>query len=338
MDSSPLSTPGAPDILAAKSSAHAGARARIASARLHDFAHAAADAPVHAGESPAPDRQAEVGAALFIAISRLCRAGDDRLDPTFTFRFPGAPSSPLARLFKVAAQSRKAAGRARSVQDLIATAGVIGMPVVLYCDVDAAAGRGPLDALFALPATRATTILWAHCGGVGRAIHEPAGHAGYLRAILADPHMRHIHIDLSWPRMARRIMQGDGADAAVRAWVRLIDDHPDRFLFGTEALNARARAAAWKAIGILYEPLVAALTLEARRAVTADNYARLVLDARPGMQAFVQHVLTPAFVERQLRAWEHGDAGAGGRFDPGALRAARDAAYAGAGVDVALPS
>jgi hypothetical protein len=52
------------------------------------------------------------------------------------------------------------------------------------------------------------------------------------------------------------------------------------------------------------------------------------------MQAFARHVLTPAFVEGQLRAWEHGEAGAGGRFDSDTLRAIRDAAYAEAGVDV----
>jgi hypothetical protein len=344
-DGSPLSSPGAPDILTAKTSAHAGTPPRTASARLFagrgapdDAAdppgHAAADAPAaHAGAGPGPDPQPDVGAALFITVSQLCRAGDGKLDPVFTFRLPGSPSSPQALLFKVAAQSRRAAGKATLLQDLIATAGVTGTPVVLYCDADADAGRGtgPLDALFAAPATRATTMLWAHCGGVGRAVHEPAGHAGCLRAILSDTRMGHVNIDLSWPRMAHRIL---AADDAARAWVRLIDDHPGRILFGTEALNARARAAAWKAIGALYEPLLAALTPAARHAVTAANYARLVLDARPKMQAFARHVLTPAFVEGQLRAWAHGEAGAGGRFDPDSLRAIRDAAYAGAGVDV----
>jgi len=44
-------------------------------------------------------------------------------------------------------------------------------------------------------------------------------------------------------------------------------------------------------------------------------------------------LLTPAFVEHDLRAWEDGCSGYGARFDPAALRAARDAAYARAGVD-----
>src|SRR6185503_19842202 len=76
------------------------------------------------------------------------------------------------------------------------------------------------------------------------------------------------------------------------------------------------------------------LTPQARRAITTDNYARLVLDARPRMRAFAQHVLTPAFVEQDLRSWEDGCSNYGERFDPAVLRAVRDAAYAGAGVDV----
>ena len=216
------------------------------------------------------------------------------------------------------------------------------MPVVLYCDADAgqAVHPGQVEALFALPETRDTTILWARCGGVGRVVREPSGHAAHLRSILEDAVMRHIHIDLSWPRMARQIMPRAGADgkpvpdkAALRAWARLIDDHPDRFLFGSEALEARARAAAWKTIAALYRPLLETLTPASCHAVTTDNYARLVLDARPRMRAFAQHVLTPAFVEQDLRAWEDGCSGYGARFDPAALRAARDAAYARAGVD-----
>jgi hypothetical protein len=45
-------------------------------------------------------------------------------------------------------------------------------------------------------------------------------------------------------------------------------------------------------------------------------------------------VLTPEFVEQRLRASGDSRVNAGPHIDPGALRAARDAAYAGAGVDV----
>jgi hypothetical protein len=340
--SSSLMTPGAPDVLAAKSSG-TGSRARIASPLLF----AGDGAPSAGGQAPVPEAQPDAGAALFVTISQLCRPGHDRLDPMFTYRLRGAPSSVQARLFKLAAHPRMAgdggpAWKAQALRDVIATAGVMDMPVVLYCDVDAAA-PGPLEALFAMPATRATAILWAHCGGVGRFVGKPVDHAGYLRSVLADPSMGHVHVDLSWPRMARRIMVRAEADgraapdhASVRAWARLIDDHPDRFLFGSEALGARERAAAWKAIDALYRPLLDMLSPAARRAVTTGNYARLVLDARSRMRAFARHVLTPAFVERDLRAWELGRGG--GRFDPDALRAARDAAYAGSGVAVAAPA
>ena len=339
---STLLTPGAPDMLAARSSGGAGSRARVASARL--FA-----GPATPGAEPdgVPDAEAEAGAALFVTISQLCRPGDDRLDPLFTYRLRGAPASAQARLFKLAARPRGPAGRgdagpawrAQALSDVIATAGVMDMPAVLYCDVDAAAGAGPLEALFAMPATRATTILWAHCGGVGRFVERPVDHAAYLRSVLADPSLRHVHVDLAWSRIARQIMLRTGADgrempdhASVRAWTRLIDDHPDRFLFGSEALDARERAALWKTIDALYQPLLDRLAPAARRAITTGNYERLVLDARPRMQAFARHVLTPAFVERDLRAWESGHGSDGTRFDPDALRAVRDAAYAGAGV------
>jgi len=347
-DDAPLATPGAPDVLASRSSGHGGSRPRIAADRL--FAERGAQDAVSARTEPAAGAQDDAGVALYLTISRLCRAGHDRLDPTFAYRLRGAPSSAQARLLHLAAQPRMEAGtnaagltrKAGALRNLVATAGVIGMPVVLYCDADAgqAVHPGQVEALFALPETRDTTILWARCGGVGRVVREPSGHAAHLRSILEDAVMRHIHIDLSWPRMARQIMPRAGADgkpvpdeAALRAWARLIDDHPDRFLFGSESLEARARAAAWKTIAALYRPLLETLTPASCHAVTTDNYARLVLDARPRMRAFAQHVLTPAFVEHDLRAWEDGCSGYGARFDPAALRAARDAAYACAGVD-----
>jgi hypothetical protein len=338
-----LLTPGAPDVLAAKSSGGAGSRARVASARL--FAGPAAPDEV---PDDVPDVELDPGVALFVAISRLCRPGDDRLDPMFTYRLRGEPASVQARLFKLAAHPRMAAGtgdagltwRAQALRDVIATAGVMCMPVVLYCDVDAAAGAGPIEALFAMPAARATTILWAHCGGVGRCVEQPVDHAACLRSILADPCMGHVHVDLAWSRIARQIMLRTGADgrempdhASVRAWARLIDDHPDRFLFGSEALDARERAALWHAIDALYQPLLDTLTPAARRAITTGNYERLVLGARARMRAFARHVLTPAFVGQDLRAWEHARGGDGRRFDPDALRAVRDAAFAGAAVD-----
>ena len=339
---STLLTPGAPDVLAGKSSGGAGSRARVASIRL--FAGPAAPDAV---PDDVPDVELDAGVALFVTISQLGRPGGDRLDPMFTYRLRGDPASVQARLFKLAAHPRMAAGtgdagltwRAQALRDVVATAGVMCMPVVLYCDVDAAAGAGPIEALFAMPGARDTTILWAHCGGVGRFVEKPVDHAAYLRSVLADPSLRHVHVDLAWSRIARQIMLRTGADgrempdhASVRAWARLIDDHPDRFLFGSEVLDARERAALWKAIDALYQPLLDRLTPAARRAITTGNYERLVLNARPRMQAFARHVLTPAFVEQDLRAWEPGRGSDGTRYDPDALRALRAAAYAAAGV------
>ena len=88
-DGSPLSTPGAPNLLAAKPSTDAGTRARIASARL--FAGPAAPDDVPGGD--VPDAQLDAGVALFVTISQLCRPGHDRPDPLFTYRLRGEPSN-----------------------------------------------------------------------------------------------------------------------------------------------------------------------------------------------------------------------------------------------------
>src|SRR6478609_9657518 len=72
---------------------------------------------------------------------------------------------------------------------LLETCGGIGMPVVLHCDIGspaAQAGDAPaywdgLQRLFADPAVNATTIVWAHAGGLGRFVNAPEGHVAALR-------------------------------------------------------------------------------------------------------------------------------------------------------------
>jgi hypothetical protein len=322
------------------------------------------------------NQQVDADTALFMNISRLSHAERDRLDPMVTGLHLGSPLSPQALLFKLAthpgmftgvgevtihkelvqsqyegARQANLTDNVQSFKNLVATAGVVGMPVVLHCDVDSTANQRAngvgqpehldnLKQLFASPETRDTTIIWAHCGGVGRFVQKPVDHANNLRAILSNPEMKHINIDISWSRVARQIVLKTDAEGkevpdheSVQAWAQLINDHPDRFLFGSDALNPQEKAT-WEETGVLYQPLLDKLTPEARIAVKTGNYERLLVDARPKVRAFEQHVLTPEFVEQRLRASGDGRVNAGPHIDPGALRAARDAAYAGAGVDV----
>ena len=322
------------------------------------------------------NQQVDADTALFMNISKLSQAERDRLDPMVTGLHLGSPLSPQALLFKLAthpgmftgvgevtihkelvqsqyegARQANLTDNVQSFKNLVATAGVVGMPVVLHCDVDSTAnqranGRGQpehldnLKQLFASPETRDTTIIWAHCGGVGRFVQKPVDHANNLRSILSNPEMKHINIDISWSRVARQIVLKTDADGkevpdheSIAAWAQLINDHPDRFLFGSDALNPQEKAT-WEETGVLYKPLLDKLTPEARIAVKTGNYERLLVDARPKVRAFEQHVLTPEFVEKRLRASGDTRVNAGPHINPEALRAARDAAYASAGVDV----
>jgi hypothetical protein len=322
------------------------------------------------------NQQVDSDTALFMNISKLSEAERDRLDPMVTGLHLGSPLSPQALLFKLAthpgmftgvgevtihkelvesqyegARQANLTDNVQSFKNLVATAGVVGMPVVLHCDVDSTAnqranGRAQpehldnLKQLFASPETRDTTIIWAHCGGVGRFVQKPADHANNLRSILSNPEMKHINIDISWSRVARQIVLKTDADGkevpdheSIQAWSQLINDHPERFLFGSDALNPQEKAT-WEETGVLYKPLLDKLTPEARIAVKTGNYERLLVDARPKVRAFEQHVLTPEFVEQRLRASGDTRVNAGPHIDPAALRAARDAAFASAGVDV----
>lgn len=322
------------------------------------------------------NQQVDADTALFVDVNKtLNTAQRDRIDPMVTGLHLGSPLSPQALLFKLAAHKGVFTGvgevtihkelvesqyegarqanltnNVQSFKNLVATAGVIGMPVVLHCDVDSTAnqranGRGKpehlgnLKDLFASPEVRDTTLIWAHCGGVGRFVQKPIDHANNLRAILSDPEMKHINVDISWSRVARQIVFKTGADGkdvpdheSVHAWASLINDHPDRFLFGSDALNPLAKET-WAETGMLYKPLLEALTPEARIAVKTGNYERLLVGARDKVRTFEQHALTPEFQER-LRSSGADRINAGPHIDPAALRAARDEAYQKAGVDL----
>lgn len=320
--------------------------------------------------------QVDADTALFMNIAKLSDAERDRLDPMVTGLHLGDPLSPQTLLLKVANhrgmftgvgevtihkelverqyEGVRQANLTDNVQvfkNIVATAGVIGMPVVLHCDVDSTAnqranGRGQpqhlenLKKLFSSPEASGTTIIWAHCGGIGRFVQKPIDHANNLRAILADPKMSHVHIDISWSRVARQIVmktQPDGTEVpdheSVQAWASLINEFPDRFLFGSDALNPQVKDT-WAETGNMYKPLLEALTPQARIAVKTGNYERVIVGARPKVRAFEQHVLTPEFVKTGLRSSGAGRVNAGPHIDPQALRAVRDEAYGKAGVDV----
>lgn len=186
---------------------------------------------------------------------------------------------------------------------LFHTCALIGMPVVVHCDVSVH-GEGPdivpkyladLKKLFAHEYARKTTIVWAHAGGLGRFVNAPGGHVGALRTMLEDPDFAHVHIDLSWKVVAERLT---GNAETLDEWARLIEDHPKRFLFGSDALAPRD-SEAWNATFQQYESLFDKLTDDCMEKVCQKNYESVFVDAREKVRRFEQETLPGIMAEMQ---------------------------------------
>ena len=126
-------------------------------------------------------------------------------------------------------------------------------------------------------------IIWAHAG-LGRVVHPVEGPAVVHAARPGEP---------GAPRLLHRHLLGrDGevrrGDARVdrRPSPTLINQYPDRWLFGTDEVAPTDQGKYLKTYDI-YAPLFAKLTPEARQKVLKGNYERLFDEAR-----------------RRVRAWE----------------------------------
>lgn len=184
---------------------------------------------------------------------------------------------------------------------LLQTCGIIGMPVVLHCDVDLPGQENNaapvyiegIRRLFCHPCVSETNIIWAHGGGLGRFVNAPEGHTATLRQMLEDHAMKHVHIDLSWSVVAERLTQSSEIQVE---WVSLIKDHPERFLFGSDAL-APANRDAWNKTYASYNGLLMSLPDAVRLQLLHGNYQRLFVDARKRVRSYEKFFLSSALRE-----------------------------------------
>lgn len=184
---------------------------------------------------------------------------------------------------------------------LLETCGIIGMPVVLHCDVDlpgkenntAPAYLEGIKRLFCHSSVSDTNIIWAHGGGLGRFVNAPDGHTATLRQLLEDDRMKHVHIDLSWSVVAERLTQSPEIQAE---WVSLIKEHPERFLFGSDALAPPDRDA-WNKTYASYNGLLMSLPDAVRSQLLHRNYQRLFVDARKRVRSYESFFLASALRE-----------------------------------------
>jgi len=190
--------------------------------------------------------------------------------------------------------SSKVAGHTASLLNpaldrVLTFAGEAGLVVILHNDINTvrpAPGRpahfDDLKAVFR--AHKGTSIIWAHTG-LGRFVKPTADHLDLLREMLASGEFSHVNFDISWDEVAKWVVADD---ASVDAWVRLLQQYPDRFLFGSDAVAPKTQADYLKAFNA-YQRLWERLDAETASKVKSQNFERIFDAAR-----------------RKVRAWEAG--------------------------------
>ena len=189
--------------------------------------------------------------------------------------------------------SAKIAGEVASLQDpaldrILDFAGEVGLVVLIHCDMDvpfAKEGSQPayLDQMKAvLKRHPKTTIIWAHTG-MGRVVRPVRNHAANLVDILQDPEFSHVNFDISWDEVAKYIVS---SPQAIRTAADLLNQYPDRFLFGTDEV-APSDQDSYLKVYYQYSPLWALLSEKTSGKVRLGNYERIFDSAR-----------------RKVRAWE----------------------------------
>ena len=178
-----------------------------------------------------------------------------------------------------------------AVGSILDFAGETGLVVVLHCDIDEIrptpdrpAHLDDLKRLFAKHPK--ASIIYAHTG-LGRFVGPAKNHVGFLREIVSDPALKHVSLDISWDEVAKWVVRDM---ETTKAWAELINEYPDRFLFGTDSVAPQSVEGYLKCY-VDYEPLWNLLTPAASRAVRLGNYERLIDAARPKVRAWEEQQL-----------------------------------------------
>jgi hypothetical protein len=181
--------------------------------------------------------------------------------------------------------SAKVAGHTASLRNpaldrILAFAGEAGLVVILHNDINTvrpAPGRpanfDDLKAVFR--AHRDASIIWAHTG-LGRFVKPTADHVELLREMLGNDEFSHVNFDISWDEVAKWIVADD---ATLDAWVKLLNQYPDRFLFGSDTVAPKSQADYLKAFDA-YQKLWERLDAETASKVKTKNFERIFDAAR----------------------------------------------------------
>jgi predicted TIM-barrel fold metal-dependent hydrolase len=135
-----------------------------------------------------------------------------------------------------------------------------------------------------------TSIIWAHCG-LGRIVRPVQDQAAMIDRALNNPALNHVNIDISWTEVAKYMTS---SPEVIERCAALLNNHPDRFLMGTDEVAPQDQASYLKIID-MYKPLLEKLTPEAREKIMKGNYERLFDAARIKVRAWEKaHANDPA--------------------------------------------
>jgi len=182
------------------------------------------------------------------------------------------------------------------ILDFAAEAGLV---VILHNDIDMPFAKTDTEPAYLaqmkalLKRHPKATIIWAHVG-LGRIVHpvkvsaeaaeRTASQLEIVEAMLKDPALAHVSFDISWDEVAKYAVASPESIANVS---RILNEYPDRFLFGTDTV-APGSAAAYYAVFDLWAPVWSRLTPEASRKVRTGNYERLFDEGRRRVRAWEQ--------------------------------------------------
>jgi hypothetical protein len=182
--------------------------------------------------------------------------------------------------------SSKIAGDVASLTDpaldrLLDFAAEVGLVALIHNDVDRPFPRKGEAPVFLhqfkelLERHPKNSIIWAHVG-LGRIIQPVQGHLDMVESILDDPAFKNVCFDISWDEVAKYILS---SPEATRRTADLINQHPDRFLFGSDTVAPRDPAS-YFAVYEMYQPLWKLLTKDASEKVRKGNYERIFDEGR----------------------------------------------------------
>ena len=194
---------------------------------------------------------------------------------------------------------------------LIQTAGIVGAPVVLHCDIDDLeaqvedhhTGRTDrpqahfegLKAMFNDPRVKDSKVVWAHGGGLGRFVQEGDGHLDKLKDLMAT--CPNLYLDISWSEVAKQVTRDP---QALDQWATFLEENSSRVCFGSDTL-APVNIGKWEETKQLYAPLFAKISKEAKDDILNHTYENVFVGSRAKVRWFEENVLTKEFQDAHLR-------------------------------------